>query len=70
MNCWAELLGGSNQGGLAATKEIAQSGKCLKQKREDLPPNLLVRDAAIDGASRVVTLEDWGRAWLKSPWTT
>ena len=48
MNCWAELLGGSNQGGLAATKEIAQSGKCLKQKREDLPPNLLVRDAAID----------------------
>lgn len=37
LNCWAELLGGSNQGGLAAAKEIAQSGKCLKQKREDLP---------------------------------
>lgn len=51
MNCWAELLGGSNQGGLAATREIAHSGKCLKQKREDLPPNLLVRDAGIDRAS-------------------
>lgn len=70
LNCWAELLGGSNQGGLAAAKEISQSGKCLKQKREDLLPDLLVRDAAVDKASQTMTTKDWERAWQKSPWTT
>ena len=70
LNCWAELLGGSNQGGLSAIREIAQSGKHLKQKREDLPPDLLVRDAVTDRALPVMTLEDGERAWLTSPWTT
>jgi len=55
---------------LSAIREIAQSGKHLKQKREDLPPDLLVRDAVTDRALPVMTLEDGERAWLTSPWTT
>lgn len=48
---WVELLGGSIQGGLAAAKEISRSGKRLRQKKEDLPPNLLVKEAVMDWAS-------------------
>lgn len=48
---WVELLGGSNQGGLAAAEEISWSGKRLKQKKEDLPPNLLMKEAVMDWAS-------------------
>lgn len=48
---WVELLGGSIQGGLAAAKEISWSGKRLRQKREDLLPNLLVKEAVMDWAS-------------------
>lgn len=42
----------------------------MKQKREDLAPDLLVRDAVVDEASPVMTMKDWERARQKSPWTT